>query len=110
MTNKYAILLNPGHNRVYFRATKKLAISELTIGLKGCGKTSEDMETVEIGGVSYLTFSLEEELSERELLQIARLSFVYAFFIMVELEGEFAFKPVCLPDVFYMSDNISTIL
>lgn len=109
MIRKYGILLNPGHNRVYFMASLKLAQSELMVALNFCDKKCEKMEVVDIAGVAYLQFEVEEFTLE-ELNIIGKLSFVYAIFEMVAVDGENLLKPLSLLDAYYMRDDIGTIL
>lgn len=75
--NKYRILINPGHNRVYYESAKKLALAELSIctGVKG--------ELVTAGGVDYIEFETDNIANILDVL--SKLSFSYAIF---ELEGE----------------------
>lgn len=75
--SKYRVLINPGHNRVYYESAKKLALAELSIctGVTG--------ELVIVGGVDYIDF--ETDIIENILEVLSRLSFTYAIF---ELHGE----------------------
>ena len=105
----YAILANPGHNRVYFETSKALALSELSLALARLGLPAEPAGA-ELGGVYYVRFDAPKRLSDAELAVIARLSFVYALF---ELEGEgegLRLAPALLPPVQYISSSISGIL
>lgn len=73
--NKYRVLINPGHNRVYYESAKKLALAELCIctGVKG--------ELVTVGGVDYIEFETSDIV---DILQtLSRLSFTYAVFELV---------------------------
>lgn len=80
--NKYRILINPSHNRVYYEATKKLAVAELNIctGMNGT--------VVTVGGVDYVEFETDDIASI--LHTLSRLSFTFAIF---EMNGELL-KPV----------------
>ncbi|MEG0430109.1 MAG: DNA methylase [Anaerovoracaceae bacterium] len=101
--NKYAVLANPGHNRVYFEASKKLAISELEIVFKGATNIKEEY----IGGVFYITFEHDKELDIDNIETLSKLSFVYALFELVE---DKLLKPIELVNYKYVNDNLSTIL
>ena len=77
---KYLILQNPGHNRVYYNSSAKLALAELNIA---CCKLSVDFEKidiVEIEGIRYLSFRTNEPLSDNDIRIISRLSFIFAFY------------------------------
>lgn len=107
---KFAILANPGHNRVYFETSKTLAIAELKLLLSRLGFEDIEVEGREIAGVYYLTFVTASNLDEVALVNIARLSFNYAIFEILEIAGEVVLKPITLPEYKYVNDNISTIL
>ena len=85
---KYAILRNPGHNRVYFSSSGKLAKNELAALLSG-GEAAEIAEIAEIkeetfGGVEYVTFLSKDALTKDETALLSRLSFAYAVFEVCE--------------------------
>jgi len=96
----YAILHNPGHNRVYFKSSRKLAQNELA--LAGINNIRE----VELGGLPYLIFDAEDQLN---ILLLSRLSFVYAIFEYNDKNG--ALLPIIKdPAYSFKSDDITTIL
>ena len=107
---KYAILANPGHNRVYFEESKKLAVAELELALQclsgPCGGIAPDV----LGGVYYLTFTAEAALAASDIAILSRLSFVYALFRIAERDGETALFPITLADYAYIGAGIGTIL
>lgn len=80
--NKYRILINPSHNRVYYESAKKLAVAELNIcaGVNG--------EIVNVGGVDYIEFETDDIAVKLQIL--SRLSFTFAIF---EMNGELL-KPI----------------
>lgn len=80
--NKYRILINPSHNRVYYESAKKLAVAELNIcvGVSGV--------IVTVGGVDYIEFETEDIAGKLQIL--SRLSFTFAIF---EMNGELL-KPI----------------
>lgn len=107
---RYAILANPGHNRVYFEASKALSRSELTLALRHLGHESPEIKGEELGMVFYQTFTLPQPLSERELQILSALSFSYAIFELEEHEGACCLLPVTAPNPMYMDGSISSIL
>jgi len=97
----YAILFNPGHNRVYFETSLKLSVSEFNIVAQ---KSNAQVRT--IAGIEYLTFDTDTELTQSEIKILSDLSFIYALFM---IEGEY-FKPVAKLNDDFVDDSISTIL
>lgn len=96
--SKYRVLINPGHNRVYYESAKKLALAELSIctGVTG--------ELVIVGGVDYIEF--ETDIIENILEVLSRLSFTYAIF---ELHGELL-RPINLINNVEIGADINSVL
>ena len=107
---KYAILANPGHNRVYFEASKVLSVSELTLALQFIHQPSNDIKLEELASVPYITFTLERPLIDSELCVLARLSFIYAIFMVEEMDGKNYLCPIVSPNYKYINSSISTIM
>ena len=101
--HKYAVLQNPGHNRVYFNSSGKLAKNELFALFKN--NITEIKEEI-FGGVEYITFSSENKLTEEEVILLSRLSFVYAIF---EIQDNL-FVPVTKNHSYFFSDDLNMIL
>lgn len=80
--NKYRILINPSHNRVYYESAKKLAVTELNI----CARVNGVIVTA--GGVDYIEFETDDIPGKLQIL--SRLSFTFAIF---EMNGELL-KPI----------------
>ena len=76
----YAILSNPGHNRVYFEQSKKISLSELKIALDTINMGCLDIKPEYIADIFYITFSATAPLTEKHIEIVSRLSFVYAIF------------------------------
>lgn len=104
---KYALLINPGHNRIYFETSKKLAIPELTIALNSFDNSCSDIKEEDIEDISYITFCCENELSQNEIEVISKLSFVFAFYEVVDNK---LLKPIKLNSNFFIKDSLSSIL
>ncbi|MCL2099108.1 MAG: hypothetical protein FWH24_01555 [Oscillospiraceae bacterium] len=99
---KYAVLQNPGHNRVYFGSSGSLAKNEL------CALFPEKLDNIaeeSFGGVGYITFK-SGGLSEHDLILLSRLSFVYAIF---EVTGG-KFIPIQKNHSYFFSDDLNTVL
>ena len=103
---KYALLQNPGHNRVYFNSSAKLAQNELRALFSDNIKAGNIKEVKEeiFGGIEYITF--ESELSELDLILLSRLSFVYAIFEV----SDKLFSPVRKNHSYFFSDDLNMIL
>lgn len=100
---KYAVLQNPGHNRVYFNSSGKLAKNELsTLFFDVITEIKEEV----FGGIEYITFSAKNGFSEENLVLLSRLSFVYAIF---EVRDGF-FLPVLKNRSYFFGDDLNTIL
>lgn len=107
---KYAILASPGHNRVYFEESKRLAKLELDIVLSNSNCNIYNIKEEDISSVFYLTFNSKDELNEENIANISRLSFLYAFFEVKEIESELCLLPICKANIEYINSNISSIL
>jgi len=83
----YAILYNPGHNRVYFETSLALSESEFKIVSGGLSARCEHARPERIGGVNYLTFQTDAELSRTDIDILYGLSFAYAVFGVVKIDG-----------------------
>lgn len=104
--NTYLVLQNPGHNRVYYKTSTKLALSELTIAASRLSSPSSNIGIREIAGIRYLQFDLESKLSKTDLDIVSRLSF---FFALYKLEQQYLLpiQRICYE---YLDDKISSIL
>ena len=108
--NTYAILFNPGHNRVYFDSSRKLAFYELSILLKSSGYEFFNIKEESISDIFYLTFETVEELTDELLGNLSRLSFLYALFKLEKVNERTCLFPVSLNDIKYINSSISSIL
>lgn len=106
----YAILANPGHNRVYFEASKKLSLAELEIACRRFSNVCTNFSLAEIEGVFYVTFQTENPLSSDEIVWLSRLSFTYALFELRKNETEALLAPVQKAHSTYFNDDLNTIL
>lgn len=106
----YLILQNPGHNRVYYNLSDKLALAELKITTKILSGNCTELKVAEIEGIRYLSFDVEKELSEADFDLISRLSFVFAIFKVDEIDNKIYFEPVQKLKYEYIDDKISSIL
>ena len=52
----YAILANPGHNRVYYKTSEKISVAEMNLACSLLSVECYDIEVREIMGVRYICF------------------------------------------------------
>lgn len=104
--NQYALLLNPGHNRVYYKASQQLSAVEFSIVAQTMDCAPFEVQGKLLAGVYYLVFSAQGELSQKDLEKIARLSFVFALY---QVEGELL-RPLLVPQVDLTGINIGSLL
>ena len=105
---KYAVMLNPGHNRVYFESSKKLSCCELALCAKSFSQKCSGFDIKNIKGIFYLVFSSQGELNDCDLKNLARLSCFYAVFRLNESED--CFYPVAASDDLSLDRSLSSIL
>ncbi|MCL2400250.1 MAG: hypothetical protein FWC91_10990 [Defluviitaleaceae bacterium] len=103
----YAILQNPGHNRVYFKSSRALAQIEFKLAGEKMTATPINLREEIIGAVPYLLFDMESQLIEEDIALCSRLSFVYAIF---EWSGNVLIPIEKKSSNYLESDDITTIL
>ena len=108
--HRYAVLGNPGHSRVYFQASQKMSVAELAIAGAKLSAACRDIKAESIGGVRYITFETAEELAAGDIQMLSRLSFAYALFEIIRVDGREMFLPVAKSDNYYMDLSFSSIL
>jgi len=106
-TTNYAILQNPGHNRVYFTAARSLAHIELKLAAQKMSAKPFNLREEAIGGLPYLLFDTESPLTEADILLLSRLSFVYGIF---KLQDDLLCPLEKNPAYLFESDDITSIL
>lgn len=107
---KYGILLNPGHNRVYFNASKKLSLIEFKVASEVISKKVLNFNIEEIYGIDYLVFETDDKLIEEDIILLSRLSFTYAIFMLNNVEEDISLKPIYKHSSYYFNEDISMIL
>lgn len=106
----YAILANPGHNRVYFDASEHLSLAELALAAGTFSVPCQNFRREEIAGVPYYMLEAKEVLSDREVGILSRLSFSYALFIVEAFGEEIRLRPISKVDEAFFPQSVSTIL
>ena len=61
----YLILQDPGHNRVYYAQSKKMALAELTLACEEFDQECSDIRNLNLAGVHYLTFSATQSVNSQ---------------------------------------------
>ncbi len=80
----YAILANPGHNRIYFESALSIAHNEIIAMLSGIGVQVETLNDSELGLPAAIVFQTEQALSEDALTLLSGASIFYALFEVVQ--------------------------
>ena len=107
---RYLILRNPGHNRVYYLESEKLALAELSLTTNRFEQHCGDIESIDIADINYLSFTVEQKLSETELIWLSNLSFIFALFQQSTDSAESALHPVTLTPHSHVDPKISMLL
>ena len=106
----YAILYNPGHNRVYFDAAQRMSAAEFNIAAKTLSTPCETIKNQNIFGIEYLTFETINELNISDIKVIFNLSFIYALFKLETINGETYLKPIQNTNAYFIDESISSML
>ncbi len=104
---QYAILANPGHNRIYFESALTIGCAELSAMLHAQGVEFTDVAQRDIGVPAAICFTTQEALSEKALQAISASSLYYAIFELVE-NG--LLKPLTPLSPFTFPEGMSQIL
>lgn len=104
---RYAILANPGHNRIYFDSAMSIACSELKAILDSERVDVTEIGSQEVGLPAALVFSCENELSEMQSCKIAASSIYYALF---EVREDGLLRPIQAPAFNTFPESMSQIL
>jgi SAM-dependent methyltransferase len=96
--------MNPGHNRVYFNTSRILSLNELSAVKLSAGLMNIREEI--LGGVPYLLFETETEITTSDLVRLSRLSFTFAIYNL----RDGALVPLNKDNSYWFGDDISTIL
>lgn len=106
----YLLLQHPGHNRVYYLQSDKLALAELTIAVNRLEVRCSQPKIELIEGIRYLSVDTDKEFTRNDLLLISGLSFIFALFKRISTSEGKALIPIKLPSHTYLDDKIGTLL
>lgn len=105
--NRYAILANPGHNRIYFDTALKIAASELKAIAGAYDMEINEIGEGDIGLPASICFSTKRELKEEDFRALGFSSIYYALFEI--LEGGLL-RPIIVPDFHTFPESMVQIL
>ena len=103
----YAILANPGHNRIYFDTALQIACSELEAITSAVNIEIQEIGEKDVGLPACLCFSTTTPLTKAALKTIATSSIYYALF---EIVDDGLLKPVAVPDFNAFPESMVQIL
>jgi hypothetical protein len=104
----YALLLRPGTNRVYAKGAAELNAAELAVINQGALHGSlRAVEPTVIGGVDYVRFETEGELTAGAVAHLSNLSSAFALF---RITDDTHLVPVSLTPMAYLDDDLLTIM
>ncbi len=104
---KYAILANPGHNRIYFDTAMKIATSELKAIADAYDMGISNIEEANVGLPASISFETKRELKEADFKALGVSSIYYVLFEVLE-NG--LLKPVNVPDFHTFPESMVQIL
>lgn len=104
---QYAILANPGHNRIYFDTALTIAFSELKAIISSHGVEIQEIFEGYLGLPACICFKTEKELQQEDFKRISTASIFYALFEVVE-EG--LLKPIPIEDFRSFPESMVQIL
>ena len=105
--NRYAILANPGHNRIYFDAALKIAVSELEAIAGAYGMEFNEIGEGDIGLPASICFRSKRELTEEDFKALGCSSIYYALFEILE---DNLLRPISVPDFHTFPESMVQIL
>ena len=105
--SKYAILANPGHNRIYFDTALKIAVSELQAIADAYDMEIKEIGEGNLGLPASICFSTNRELKEEDFKALSFSSIYYALFEIVE--GNLL-RPISVPDFHTFPESMVQIL
>ena len=105
--NKYIILANPGHNRIYFDTALRVAESELQAIANVNNITINNIEKANIGLPASISFTTDRELDENDFEVFGFSSIYYA---LLEVVQDNLLKPIAVPDFHTFPESMVQIL
>ncbi len=107
---KYAIMQDPGHNRVYYKESQKLSFAELKLACQKFKNECYNIQTITIAEIRYFSFEMDNKVNEKELFILSRLSFIFAIFEVIISDENSYLIPIAKTKYEYIDPKISSIL
>lgn len=108
--HRYAILRDPGHNRVFYNESLGPAMAEMSLCCDSLNSPCSIPRSMDIAGVSYLVFNSRDELGEMDIRKISCLS---SFFALFKITGsgkeQEQLIPVPRSSIHYLHPAISSL-
>lgn len=105
--NKYVILANPGHNRIYFDSALKIAVSEIKAIAGAYDMKINNIEEADLGLPASISFATDRELTEEDFRVLGFSSIYYTLFEQVD--GGLL-RPINVPDFHTFPESMVQIL
>ncbi|GAA4883585.1 hypothetical protein [Ferrimonas pelagia] len=105
--HQYAILANPGHNRIYFDTALKIARLELEAITQAQGITIEAFGEDDLGLPASVSFTTSQPMDDAALKAIVASSIYYALF---EVQADGLLRPIKAPQIYTFPNGMSQIL
>ena len=110
----YALLINPGHNRVYFESSLSLSLAEFGIVAAKMSVAIDEAVITPIAGIEYLTFTAADTLGAADIKILSDLSFAYALFRMEGADSgndtALTLNPIAKTRTDYIDESMGRIL
>lgn len=106
----YTIMQDPGHSWVYYAQSQKLSLAELKIAGTRLESECRNIGMIDIAGINYISFEVENKLTEKDLFVLSRLSFAFAIFEAVEMNNQKFLVPVAKKNYKYLESKIGSLL
>lgn len=106
----YLVLQDPGHNKVYYDQSQKMALAELTLTGAQFEEVCSDYQIITLSGIRYLSFNSLSSISERSLNLLSQLSFAFALFEQTETKNNTLLRPIQKSFVPCINPKISSVL
>ncbi len=104
---RYAILANPGHNRIYFDTALKIAVSELQAISGAYNMSIENIEEGADNLPASINFTTKKELTDEDFKILGSSSIFYAIFEILEDD---LLRPIKVPDFHEFPESMVQIL
>lgn len=102
--------MNPGHSRVYFEISQKLAAAEFELASKNMDCLVKDISHRQIKGINYICFSADKEMTPLDIITVSGLSFIYALFEIKEADSLTVLIPIERSCNGFVDESMSSML